>query len=192
MRHSCWVATATRSPAIICDVDGTLCDVRTVRHYVERPVGAKRFRANFSLFHSASEACPAFPQVAQLLKTLALDGYAIVIVTAREARWTDLTERWLDKNDVGRVELITRQDLDYRPDALVKAEICAEIQGRYQPRLAIDDRDDILAVWTEASIPIVRVDEAGSLSSIRWPSAAHDDSLDLIVEGVRRASGTCI
>jgi phosphoglycolate phosphatase-like HAD superfamily hydrolase len=175
----------TRDPAIICDVDGTLCDVRKIRHYVERPAGSQRFRANFALFHSASEACPAFPQVIQLMRTLALDGYVIVVVTAREARWAELTERWLDQHGVQRVELITRRDLDYRPDAVVKAEICAEIQSCYEPLLAVDDRDDILAVWAAASIPTLRVGEAGSLSAIVWPGATPDDQLDAIVNRVR-------
>lgn len=171
--------------AIICDVDGTLCDVRTIRHYVERPVDAQRFRADFALFHSASEACPAFPQVVQLVTSLALDAYVIVIVTAREARWAELTERWLDQHGVPRVELITRRDLDYRPDAVVKAEICAEIQSRYEPRLAIDDRDDILAVWAAASIPTLRVGETGTLSGVVWPGGTADDELDAIVNQVR-------
>ena len=175
----------TRDLAIICDVDGTLCDVRTIRHYVERPADAQRFRANFELFHSASEACPAFPQVIQLISALALDGYVIVIVTAREARWAELTERWLDQHGVRRVALITRRDLDYRPDAVVKAEICAEIQARYEPRLAIDDRDDILAVWSAASIPTLRVGEAGTLSQVVWPGGSAKDELDAIVNQVR-------
>ncbi|TFD36287.1 hypothetical protein E3T34_01020 [Cryobacterium sp. TMT1-62] len=175
----------TRAPAIICDVDGTLCDVRRIRHFVERPAGAERFRANFAQFHSASEACPTFPQVTQLIGTLALDGYAIVVVTAREARWAELTERWLDKHGVRRVELITRRDLDYRPDAVVKAEICGEVQSRYETRLAVDDRDDILAVWAGASIPTLRVDAAGSLSAVMWPADTRDDRIDSIVEGIR-------
>ena len=185
MRHSYRMDIPTRAPAIICDVDGTLCDVRRIRHYVERPAGTQRFRANFALFHSTSEACPAFPQVSQLIRALALDGYAIVVVTAREARWAQLTERWLDQHDVGRVELITRHDLDYRPDAVVKAEICAEIQSRYDPRLAVDDRDDILAVWAGAAIPTLRVGEAGALSEVMWPPATQDDHLNAIVEEVR-------
>lgn len=185
MRDSCPVDIPTRAPAIICDVDGTLCDVRTIRHYVEQPAGTQRFRANFALFHSASEACPTFPQVTQLISALALGGYAIVVVTAREARWTELTERWLDLHGVRRAELITRRDLDYRPDAVVKAEICAEIQRRYEPRLAVDDRDDILAVWAGAHIPTLRVGAAGSLSAVTWPGATQNDHLDAIVNEVR-------
>jgi hypothetical protein len=175
----------TRDLAIICDVDGTLCDVRTIRHYVERPADAQKFRANFALFHSASEACPAFQQVIQLITSLALDDYVIVIVTAREARWAELTERWLDQHGVPRVELITRRDLDYRPDAVVKAEICADIQARYEPRLAIDDRDDILAVWAAASIPTLRVGEEGTLSRVVWPVGMADDEIDATVNHVR-------
>jgi phosphoglycolate phosphatase-like HAD superfamily hydrolase len=182
------VDTPNRPPAIICDVDGTLCDVRAIRHHVERPETAQRFRANYSLFHSLSEDCPAFPSVLHLVIELERAGYAIVVVTAREARWAELTERWLDRQLVPRVELITRGALDYRSDALVKAEICAEILNRYSPRLAIDDRDDILAVWAAASIPTVKVDQAGCLSPITWPGVVGDDRLSALVKRVCRDS----
>lgn len=184
MRDSCPMATSARPLAIICDMDGTLCDVREIRHYVERPPGAKRFRANFAAFHSASAECPAFPRVLELVSALEREGYAIVIVTAREARWAELTDRWLDRHGVRRAELITRPDLDYRPDAVVKAEICEEIQRRYRPQLAIDDRDDILAVWTDASIPTVRVDSVGCLSAVHWPTAQQDDRIKVAVEEI--------
>ncbi|WP_163543644.1 HAD family acid phosphatase [Occultella kanbiaonis] len=181
---------ANRPPAIICDVDGTLCDVRSIRHHVERPEGAKRFRPNFALFHSSSEDCPAFPNVLQLITELEREGYAIVVVTAREARWSELTERWLDRHGVRRAELITRRALDYRSDALIKAEICTEIQGRYAPRLAIDDRDDILAVWAAASIPTVKVDEAGFPLQVTGLGGATDDRLRTVVERVSQRTGT--
>ena len=181
---------ADGTPAVICDVDGTLCDVRSVRHFVERPAGVERFRADFARFHAASEDCPPFPQVVRLVQALDRAGYAIIIVTARERRWTDLTERWLDVHHVPRSELVTRNDLDYRADAVVKAEICAEIQSRYAPQLAIDDRDDILAVWSGSSIPTVRVDEAGHLSSIAWHGSRHDSPLTTIVDRVRRHQET--
>lgn len=126
--HSCRVDNSARIPAVIFDVDGTLCDVRQIRHFVERPMGAERFRPNFALFHSASEDCPAFPRVVELVSAVAREGYAIVIVTAREARWAELTERWLNRHGIPRHELIARRELDYRSDDVVKAEMCAEIQ----------------------------------------------------------------
>lgn len=170
LRNSCRMDTLRAgAPAIICDVDGTLCDVRGIRHFVERPPGAERFRADFARFHSASEDCPPFPRVLTLLNSVDSAGYAIVIVTAREARWADLTERWLDRHSVPRTEVLTRRDLDYRADAVVKGEICIEIQSRYSAQLAIDDREDILRVWAAASIPLVQVDDAGSLSRVTWP-----------------------
>lgn len=184
--------TTELPPAIICDVDGTLCDVRSIRHHVERPEGAQRFRANFALFHACSEDSPAFPNVLRLVTELERFGYSIVVVTGREARWTELTERWLRRHGVRHVELMTRRALDYRSDALVKAEICAEIQTRYSPLLAIDDRDDILAVWAAACIATVKIDEEGCLSPVTWPVVATDQRLNKVVERVRRSTGTVL
>lgn len=168
MRDSVGIDLTTRPQAVICDVDGTLCDVTSVRHYVERPPGAQRFRPDFAKFHSASADCPAFPQVLSLVTDLQVAGCVIVVVTAREARWTELTERWLGRQGVVRAEVITRGALDYRPDSVVKAEICAMVQTKYAPVLALDDRDDIIDVWNAASIPTIKVDERGSLSPISW------------------------
>jgi hypothetical protein len=74
----------------------------------------------------------------------------------------------------------------------VKAEICAEIQSRYEPRLAVDDRDDILGVWAEASIPTLKVGEAGALSAVVWPDGTQDDELDAIVNKVRRSTARSV
>lgn len=186
------VDRGSRPPAIICDVDGTLCDVRSIRHFVERPAEAASFRANFSKFHAASASCPVFPHVRDLVADLALQGFAIIVVTAREARWTELTEQWLDLNGIPRDELITRRELDYRPDAIVKAEICTEIESRYAPALAIDDRDTVLAVWKDASIPTVKVDGEGDLSLIRWGSVPRDHRLDDLIGTARTRRPTQI
>lgn len=177
------------SLAVICDVDGTLCDVRGIRYLVERPPGADRFRADFAAFHRRSRECAPFPRVVNLVAGLAQAGYLIVVVTGREARWASLTQNWLAAYEVPCAELLTRADLDYRPDAVVKAEICADVRNRYSARLAIDDRRDILEVWGEACIPTIEVDPVGFLSEIRWPTGTYDAGLQEIAKASVRGVG---
>ncbi|WP_092501608.1 hypothetical protein [Agrococcus jejuensis] len=44
---------ADRAPAVLFDVDGTLCDVRSIRHHVDGTG-----RRNFDAFHAESIDCP--------------------------------------------------------------------------------------------------------------------------------------
>lgn len=159
--------------AVIFDVDGTLCDVRTVRHHVERPEGAIRFTPNFNLFHSESISCPAHPQVVNLLARARAAGFAVIVVTGREEKWSFITSTWLSEHDVLYDELLMRPSRDSRHDAVVKSEIERYIARRYNARLAIDDRADILEVWQNAGIATSRVSVEGQLGPIKWPSEAH-------------------
>ncbi|MFV8051350.1 MULTISPECIES: hypothetical protein [Mycobacteriaceae] len=54
--------------AVIVDVDGTLCDVSSVRHFVAaRP-------KDFDAFHSAAETCPPHTHVLDEVRELLLSG----------------------------------------------------------------------------------------------------------------------
>ena len=67
--------------------------------------------------------------------------------------------------------------------------MCADIATRYSPRLAIDDRDDILAIWAAANIPTVKIDRVGCPSPVTWAGDAADDRLGTVVERVRTGAG---
>jgi hypothetical protein len=154
---------------MIFDVDGTLCDVRSVRHHVERPKGALHFQPNFNRFHSDSILCPAHMKVVTLLNCARAEGYAILIVTGREEKWSFLTSRWLSDWSISYDELIMRPARDNRPDATVKADIERNISMRYRARLAVDDRLDIIAVWQRAGIATRTVSPDGEIGPIQWP-----------------------
>ena len=136
-----------RSDAVVFDVDGTLCDVRRVRHFVQPPPGATKFKPNFDRFHSASFNCPAHPQVRRLALAVRGVGLAVVVVTGREAKWAQSTSDWLAKNDIPVDEFRTRGAKDFRPDHVIKAEIELSLSTAYRILLAVDDRLDIISVW---------------------------------------------
>jgi hypothetical protein len=169
--------SSPRVDAVICDVDGTLCDVRSVRHHVERPEGSLHFRPNFNRFHSESISCPAHPQVVSLLARARDAGFAVIIVTAREEKWSFLTSTWLSDWSIGYDELLMRPARDNRPDAVVKAEIERDIAMRYNARLAIDDRSDIIEVWQRAGIATSRVSLDGRVGPIEWPTEVSRQQL---------------
>ena len=158
--------------AVIFDVDGTLCDVSGVRYHVERPAGSINFKRDFDRFHAESIECPAHPDVLALLNRARAEGYAVVIVTGREEKWSFLTSTWLKDNGVAYEELLMRSAKDSRPDAVVKTEIARDISTRFEPCLAIDDRPDIIEVWHKAGIVTMLVSPTGTIGPPRWPSDA--------------------
>ena len=111
---------------------------------MERPEGSTNFKRDFDRFHAESIECPAHPDVLALLNRARAGGYAVVIVTGRDEKWSFLTSTWLKDNGIVYEELLMRSAKDSRPDAVVKTEIARDISTRFEPCLAIDDRPDIL------------------------------------------------
>lgn len=149
-----------RQSAVICDLDGTLVDVRSVRQFVEGTQSR-----DFDAFHAASIDCPRHDQVFHLLAKHRDAGALIVIVTAREARWSFLTTLWLRENGVDYDELLMREARDNRPDHVVKDGFARRLEAKYRIELAVDDREDILEVWHRHGFPTVKVEPDGNLST---------------------------
>lgn len=137
--------------ARILDVDGTLCDVSTVRHHVLKVKDEKDFDA----FHAASEFCPPNQQALDYaIETVEL-GMVPVVVTARMEKWKDVTTRWLDKHmPVAYDGPFHRRDGDRRSDRVVKLEILRYLRTQYDIRGAIDDNPQVIELWKSQGIPV--------------------------------------
>lgn len=143
--------------AIIADLDGTLCDVSSIRHYV---TGERR---DFRSFHEASRFCPPRPDAAFIVRVAAAMGLAVVIVTARDERFERATRDFLVRHGFDFDALFMRPWGDTRRDTVVKADILARVRAAgFRPVFAVDDREDIASVWRAAGIPthVVPSDDA--------------------------------
>lgn len=80
-----------RRPAVIVDMDGTLCEVSTVVHLQAEPDG-------FSAFHHGCAECPPNGAVVDCCVNHHSRGHAILIVTGRDAWARELTTQWLMKH----------------------------------------------------------------------------------------------
>lgn len=143
-----------RQRARILDVDGTLCDVTSVRHHVVCPRELKDFDA----FHSGSRACPPNQMaIDYAVETVAL-GMVPVVVTARMERWANLTRDWLAEHMPVEFDgPFHRRDGDMRSDRIVKLEILRYLRRHYDIRGAIDDNPDVIALWQSQGIPVTVV-----------------------------------
>jgi hypothetical protein len=124
-----------RPQAAIFDVDGTLCDVSTIRYLVDGTVKPRQFDE----FHRLSAGCPCHRWVVEAAHEQARRGRVVLVVTARMDRWRGLTSQWLERFAVPWTALWMRRDDDYRPDVVVKQEILTEIQRAY----------DVVTVWED-------------------------------------------
>lgn len=172
-------ASGVRPVAVIFDMDGTLCDVRSIRHHLEADPATGKKR-NFHAFHSASMECPPHPQVATLAREVSAAGARIVITTAREARWSFHTALWLRDREITYDAMLMRDNGDFRPDAEVKRSLIPQLLARYSPVAAIDDRDDIIEVWRESGISTVKAHDDGVIDRLTLPPA-----LDALLEFAR-------
>lgn len=80
-------------------------------------------------------------------------GHTIAIVTAREAKWRNLTAFWLAMHDVPSDVMFMRANRDKRPDREVKADILAQLRTRWDIIHAYDDNPSVVALWVEQGIP---------------------------------------
>ena len=138
-----------RPPAIICDIDGTLA------HH--GPAGRE-----FNDYTKVGEDVPNDP-VLWLLRCVALwGGTRIVLVSGREniGYCRSLTELWLKSYEVPYHALFMRGPKDHRRDDLVKWEIYhAHIQGVYDIRFVLEDRNRLVTMWRGLGLTCLQVAE---------------------------------
>lgn len=138
--------------AVIFDMDGTLCDVRSIRHYV---MGKVR---NYHKFHTESVNCPGNPAVIEAAKNAHESGFKVLIVTAREDTFGTHTAFWLNGQALHYDEMYMRKRGDYRPDYVVKKEILDQIRADgYDVVHAWEDNPAVIKLWQEEGIDVTIV-----------------------------------
>lgn len=137
--------------AILVDLDGTLADVRHLRHLLRRP------KKRFDIFQELSTRAPINNEVANVVRALKRKGFALVVVSGRNAQYVDATRLWLRQNDIQFDDLWMRSPRFAGSDAEMKDEALKNIKLDYLPILAIDDNPKTIEVWRRNSIPVVRV-----------------------------------
>ncbi len=147
----------TRRPAVVVDMDGTLCDVSSVLHLQAEPDG-------FAAFHQACAQCPPHRAVVEWCLDHHSRGHEILIVTGRDAFAHGLTVGWLAEHlPVPTAGVHMRRDGDCRSNVDVKREIHEALVRAYDIRAAIDDDPEIVELWLEIGIPVAMVLDGGEV-----------------------------
>lgn len=145
--------THKRTACYIVDIDGTIADNSHRVHYIlNQP-------KNWDAFFAEVGGDKPIPHMVRLLDDLHQYWTRFIYVTGRPERCRGDTERWLVRNDfpLGN-EMYMRADGDRRPDYIVKQELLISIRKNgWDPIMAFDDRDSVVAMWRENGVPCAQV-----------------------------------
>lgn len=123
---------------IICDLDGTLCDIEHRKKFVDGTV-KKDWKAFFEMM--------TFDEIRSEVVDI-LNAYKdckIVFVSGRPENYRYMTVAWLETHFKGNYEcLIMREKNDSRPDYIVKSEIYDRYLKNMDIVKVIDDRPQVI------------------------------------------------
>lgn len=147
------------NPAVIFDMDGTLCDVSSIRYHINPQDPRFSGKKRFDRFHAESIDCPPHDWVAEMARMFhETVGYSVLIVTARMEEWRYHTILWLEENGVPYDRLYMRKDGDVRKDFTIKEEILNAIhRDGFTVVAAYDDNPNVIDVWRRRGIRTITV-----------------------------------
>ena len=142
--------------AIICDLDGTLCNIEHRRHHVRRTDGQKK---NWMAFMDGIKDDTVHDWCASILFNMR-HNRKIVLCSGRSEQEREKTETWLRMHGFDYHEnLFMRQGGDSRQDFLVKEILLDfEILTRYTPYFMIDDRQQVVDMWRKRGYVCLQCD----------------------------------
>lgn len=146
--------------AIICDLDGTLCDDDHRRPVVTGDGwGQKEYDDYYAHMHKDTP----FNHVREILHRFEED-HTILFVTGRPDRFKDITLDWIDEHtdlDLDNYNLIMRPDGDYRCDTVIKTELYKTlIMPKYNVLFVLEDRTRVVKMWRDLGIPCLQVQQS--------------------------------
>lgn len=140
---------------VICDLDGTLCDITHRLHFVRNlSEGQKKDWGAF--FRAIPQDAVRADVLDKLLKYEA-EGNKIILVSARPDNYREQTEAWLEYAFKGynlAHVLIMRNAGDRRDDTIVKAELYDKYLKDLSITKVIDDRPAVIRMWREKGLDV--------------------------------------
>jgi HAD superfamily, subfamily IIIB (Acid phosphatase) len=138
----------------IFDIDGTIADNSHRQHFL------RSTPKDWKSYNAAMHLDKPMNHVIEIARRLNSTGGQIVLCTGREIVFEDVTREWLSENDVFYRWLFMRREKDYRSDVEVKQEMLSGLRsGGFNPIMAFDDRNSVVAMWRANGIPCAQVAE---------------------------------
>lgn len=149
--------------AIICDLDGTLCNIDHRLHYVQNEDKKKR---RWDLFNKTIPDDKLNGWCLNILNQMNVEDFfhnisnQIVLCSGRVDSSKKDTVDWLTKHNVPYQHLFMRHRSDFRDDTIVKEIMLEfEIKPRYNIMFSIDDRPKVCRMWRKHGIVCLQVND---------------------------------
>ena len=149
---------------IICDIDGTLMNVEKRVEYAKKHKKDTDRVMDWDIFLNPMvmlEFDTPNKDVVGVIKSLYhsdWENYNLIITSARNERHRDVTRLQLKNAGIQYDAMYLRDDGDFRPDDIVKAELLGKIiTDGYNPTVAFDDRNQVVKKWRELGIKCYQV-----------------------------------
>lgn len=146
------------SKIIICDLDGTLCDITHRLKYI------KQDKPDWDLFYSTVIFDRPKPEIIQLIKTMMASGVKVIITSGRSDVAYEATIKWIEYflgtfKDNPMLELIMRPHGDYTKDDVLKENwLHKGLLGSKEDILfALDDRQRVVDMWRRNGLTCLQV-----------------------------------
>jgi hypothetical protein len=139
---------------IIVDLDGTLSDSTHRQHHMQ----AKK--KNWMAFYEGMVDDPPNHDILWMVKNFHGAGARIIYCSGRPEEYRIHTTDWLIKHGAPFIggSLYMRKTGDYRSDYIVKLELLEKMRlDGYDPKIAIDDRDQVVKAWRQVGIRCLQV-----------------------------------
>lgn len=140
----------TDKKIIICDLDGTLYDIRHRLHYLHS------WKHNRSKFESEEEISKdaIVPQIKEIIHLLS-HKYQIIFLSWRRNTMCDVTISNLARDGIISMPILMRNSWDWRKDYDVKKDFLYLLLQKHKIHMAIDDRKQVVDLWKENGIYVL-------------------------------------
>lgn len=143
---------------VLCDLDGTLCDIRHRLPFVKVTDGEKK---DWKAFFDAIADDGINLGVMDMVLRYEEQGHQIFFVSARPDNYRDATENWLAaafKGYVPHRAVFMRHAGDRRPDTEVKKDMYERLfKDKYPIEAIIDDRPSVIRMWRDQGLNVIDV-----------------------------------
>jgi hypothetical protein len=162
---------SVRQDTIICDLDGTLCNIEHRLHHVQRQGDGKLQRKpDWDAFFKAIPEDTLNESVWATIRSLRRGNkdfstigqrstHRIIFCSGRPERTREDTLQWLDEKAYFShdVTLYMRKDGDRRSDAIVKQEILDAHIDKDHVLFVLDDRQCVVDMWRKNGMTCFQV-----------------------------------
>jgi predicted kinase len=136
--------------AVICDLDGTLCNLDHRLHFTQSD--PKDWKGFFNGIPDDSLREDVRNSILKIYDEH--QNTFLILVSARPEMYREATEEWLKKNNIFYQALIMRETNDKRPDTEVKADVYEKYLKNLNIIKVFDDRPSVIRMWREKGLEV--------------------------------------